>query len=95
MRGESKAELEASAGGSGASARTLARLLRSETGMSCAQCRTRLRLVESIERLARGTAVTQGAFDLDFGTVSSFVHMFRSDLGETPGADRARVRPQD
>jgi AraC-like DNA-binding protein len=89
----SQIEIEDLAEGSGASARTLARLFRSETGMTFPQWRTRLRLVESIERLARGLPVSEVAFDLGYGTVSSFVYMFRSNMGETPGSYRARVVP--
>jgi len=71
--------------GTGASARTLARLFRSETGMTFSQWRTRLRLVESIERLARGATVSEVAFDLGYGSVSGFVYMFRSNMGFPPG----------
>jgi AraC-like DNA-binding protein/mannose-6-phosphate isomerase-like protein (cupin superfamily) len=75
----------------GASPRTLARLFQHETGMTFTQWRTRLLLVESIERLARGASITQVAFDLGYSTTSSFVYMFRSNLGTAPGHYRRRA----
>jgi AraC-like DNA-binding protein len=88
-----QAGIEELAAGSGASPRTLARLFKSETGMSFGEWRTRLRLVESIERLERGASVSEVAFDLGYGSVSSFVYMFRSHMGAPPGAWRARRAP--
>lgn len=76
----------------GASSRTLARLFRKETGMTFTQWKTRLLLVESIERLARGAPVTEVALDLGYGSTSSFVYMFRSNLGVSPGSYRYRAR---
>jgi AraC-like DNA-binding protein len=77
--------IEHFAGQVGASERTLARLFRSETGMTFSQWKTRLQLVESIERLARGASVTEVALDLGFGSTSSFVYMFRRHMGVSPG----------
>lgn len=71
--------------GTGASARTLARLFKAETGMTFRDWRTRLHLMESIERLARGATVTEVALDLGYASTSSFVYMFRSHLGVPPG----------
>lgn len=84
--------VEELARGTGASARTLARLFRSETGMSFSQWRTRLRLVESIERLQRGVSVSEVAFEVGYGSVSSFVYMFRTHMRVTPGSYAARGR---
>jgi AraC-like DNA-binding protein len=75
----------------GASARTLARLFRDQTGMTFTQWRTRLRLVESIERLARGESVTEVALDLGYSSPSSFAYAFRRHLGEPPHSYRDRV----
>jgi AraC-like DNA-binding protein len=75
--------------GTGASPRTLARLFRNETGMTLSQWKTRLRLVVSIERLERGASVSDVAFDLGYSSTSSFVFMFRSNMGFPPGALRA------
>jgi AraC-like DNA-binding protein len=76
--------IERLARGTGASARTLARLFRTETGMTFREWRARLRLVESIERLQRGATVSEVAFDLGYGGVSSFVYMFRRHMGTPP-----------
>ena len=78
------------AGQVGASERTLARLFRSETGMTFSQWKTRLQLVESIERLTRGASVTEVALELGFGSTSSFVYMFRRHMGVSPGRYRKR-----
>ena len=72
----------------GAATRTMARLFRAETGMSFAQWKTRLRLVRSIELLQRGAPVTEVALELGYGSASSFVYMFRTNLGTTPGRYR-------
>jgi AraC-like DNA-binding protein len=87
----SQEDLEQVSEGVGASPRTLARLFRSETGMTFSQWKTRLRLVESIDRLARGASVTEVAVDLGYASTSSFVYMFRSNLGVSPGRYRARA----
>jgi len=72
----------------GASPRTLARLFLRETGLTFTQWKTRFLLVESIERLSRGFTVTEVAGDLGYSSTSSFVHMFRSNLGISPGRYR-------
>ena len=69
----------------GASERTLARLFRSETGMTFGAWRQRLRLLEAIARLAEGAAVTTVAYDLGYDSPSAFVAMFRRELGQPPG----------
>jgi AraC-like DNA-binding protein len=80
--------LDELAEGSGASPRTLARLFKGETGMTFSEWRTRLRLVESIDRLARGRPVTEVALDLGYGSTSSFVYAFRRNMGVSPGRYR-------
>jgi AraC-like DNA-binding protein len=79
----------------GTSPRTIARLFRSETGMSFKQWKTRLLLVESIERLCRGTSVTAVAIDLGYSSTSSFVYMFRTHLGMPPGRYKALVEASE
>ncbi|CAM2154999.1 AraC family transcriptional regulator [Pararobbsia alpina] len=68
----------------GASARTLARLFRQETGLTFGQWRQQLRLVEAMARLAQGDSVAQVADQLGYQSSSSFIAMFRRSLGETP-----------
>ena len=69
----------------GASARTLARLFRRETGMTFAGWRRRLRLLAAVSRLAAGEPVTTVAYDLGYHSPSAFVAMFRRSLGTPPG----------
>lgn len=85
---DSQDNLETLSKRSGASLRTLARLFKSETGMTFAQWKTRLMLIESIDRLNRGASITEVALDLGYSTTSAFVYMFRSNLGVSPGRYR-------
>ncbi|SAL72776.1 AraC family transcriptional regulator [Caballeronia peredens] len=68
----------------GASARTLARLFRQETGLTFGQWRQQLRLVEAMARLALGDSVARVADQLGYQSSSSFIAMFRRSIGETP-----------
>lgn len=68
----------------GASARTLARLFRTEVGMTFVQWRKQLRLLEAIDRLSSGQSVTNVALDMGYRSLSAFVSMFRKTLGATP-----------
>ncbi len=85
--------LEQLARKAGASPRTLERLFRNETGLTFTQWKTRLILVKAIERLAHGATVTEVALDLGYSTTSSFVYMFRSNLGVSPGYYRVTGQP--
>jgi AraC-like DNA-binding protein/mannose-6-phosphate isomerase-like protein (cupin superfamily) len=69
----------------GASARTLARLFLSETGLTFAHWRRQMRLLEAIDRLGKGQAVTSVALDLGYESASAFIAMFRRTLGAPPG----------
>jgi AraC-like DNA-binding protein len=69
----------------GASGRTLARLFRSQTGLSFRQWRQQLRILEAIDRLGRGDSVTTIALDLGYESPSAFITMFKKALGKTPG----------
>lgn len=68
----------------GASARTLARLFRKETGMTFAAWRAQARLLAALARLAAGGKVTSVALDLGYESPSAFISMFRRHLGVTP-----------
>lgn len=68
----------------GASARTLARLFASETGLTFAEWRRQVRLLEAIDRLGKGQAVTRVALDLGYESPSAFIAMFRRTLGAPP-----------
>ena len=69
----------------GASSRTLARLFRSETGMSFRQWRQQIRILEALRRLAEKEAVTNVAMDLGYDSPSAFIAMFKKAVGKTPG----------
>lgn len=77
--------LEAWAPRVGASARTLARLFLNETGLTFAEWRRQMRLLEAIDRLGSGQAVTRVALDLGYESPSAFIAMFRRTLGASPG----------
>ncbi len=74
------------AGDVGASARTLTRLFRRETGMSFGAWRQQARLAEGLARLAQGEAVARVAGSLGYRSASAFTQMFRRALGRTPSA---------
>ena len=68
----------------GASPRTLARLFRSETGLSFRAWRQQLRLQRAVEMLSEGIPVTSVALDLGYESPSAFTAMFRRTLGRSP-----------
>jgi AraC-like DNA-binding protein len=69
----------------GASGRTFARLFRKETGLTFAEWRKQLRLLEAIDLLGQGQPVTKVALDLGYQSASAFIAMFRRSLGSSPG----------
>jgi AraC-like DNA-binding protein/mannose-6-phosphate isomerase-like protein (cupin superfamily) len=70
----------------GASARTLERLFKAETGMGFSTWRSQARLMAALEGLGAGLSVTQAAFLVGYDDVSSFITMFKKALGTTPKA---------
>ena len=68
----------------GASARTLARLFQTETGLSFRAWRRQLRLHEALSRLAAGEPVTSVAYAVGYDSPSAFIAMFRRATGTTP-----------
>lgn len=68
----------------GASPRTMERLFRAETGMSFQQWRTRLRLLEAINRLGEGESSAAVAYSLGYRSSSAFVATFRRHFGKPP-----------
>jgi AraC-like DNA-binding protein len=66
------------------STRTLYRRFLKETGITFARWKQQARLLESIRRLAEGTAVTSVALDLGYESASAFSTMFRRSLGVPP-----------
>jgi AraC-like DNA-binding protein/mannose-6-phosphate isomerase-like protein (cupin superfamily) len=87
--------LEDWARAAGASARTLARLFQSETGLSFRAWRQQVRLHEALARLATGEPVTGVAYAVGYDSPSAFIAMFRQATGETPSRYVARPAPSD
>ncbi len=72
-----------------ASERTLARLFRTEFGMTYPQWRTSTRVFQAMIQLAEGATVTETAHRCGWATTSAFVDTFARTMGQTPGAYRA------
>lgn len=70
----------------GASARTLARLFASETGLSFGRWRTQVRMRAALIQLAAGTPVGTVAHRVGYRAPSAFVAAFRQALGAPPGS---------
>ena len=70
----------------GMSSRTLTRQFEAEMGSSLRSWRRRLRLLRAIELLSSGTAVTETAMQLGYGSASAFVFAFRTEMGSSPHA---------
>jgi AraC-like DNA-binding protein len=79
----------------GASARTVARLFRQETGMTFGQWREQLRLAEAMSKLAVGHPLAGIAQDLGYADVRTFSAMFRRAFGSTPQQFRLHVGATD
>jgi AraC-like DNA-binding protein len=69
----------------GMSERTMARLIRHETGMSFGRWRQQLSVMLAVKWLAGGASIQQVSADLGYESVPSFVTMFRKALGASPG----------
>ena len=68
----------------GASRRTLARIFRSETGLSFAEWRARLRAVDGLARLSDGASVAETASSVGYASPSAFSAMIHRTLGSSP-----------
>lgn len=66
------------------SERTAARLFKSETGLSFGTWRLHLRVQAALAHLAAGSSVTETAYAVGYGDVSSFIEAFRTVCGQTP-----------
>jgi AraC-like DNA-binding protein len=73
----------------GASARTLSRLLRNELGMTFYQWRTQLRVYHALVLLADGHDATYVAHACGWSNPSSFIAAFTDLVGTTPGRYRS------
>lgn len=77
-------ELEVLSQRIGATARTITRIFRRETGMSYQTWRQSWRLLRAVDLLASGLSVTRVASELGFASDSAFISFFRQMTGETP-----------
>jgi AraC-like DNA-binding protein len=79
-----EAKIDALARKAGASARTLQRRFREETGMRFVEWRQRLRLLHAIALLEQDASVTQAGAAAGYASTSAFIAAFRQQMGETP-----------
>jgi AraC-like DNA-binding protein len=77
----------------GTSERTLARLFRTQLGMTYPQWRTSIRVFHAMIQLAEGATVTQAGHRCGWPTTSAFIDTFTRTMGETPGAYRSAATP--
>ncbi len=76
----------------GASTRTLARLFRTETGLSFRQWRQQARMTEAMGALTTGTSPAKAAEIAGYASQPAFGVAFRSLFGMTPGQARLSGR---
>jgi len=75
--------------------RTLARMIKRETGMTFSRWRQQLSVMLAVKWLAGGASIQQAASDLGYESVPSFATMFRKVLGASPGRYMAERRVRD
>ena len=80
--------LEDLTGVAGASSRTLARLFRTETGLSFRQWRQQARLTAAMGALSQGATPSRAAAMAGFASQAAFGAAFRALFGITPGQAR-------
>ncbi|MGQ7843059.1 AraC family transcriptional regulator [Granulosicoccus sp. 3-233] len=73
--------------------RTLLRRCQRDLGISFAEWRQRLRVVNSLPRLNAGEKVESIALDLGYGSSSAFIAMFRRLMGVTPAEFGRGITP--
>jgi AraC-like DNA-binding protein len=64
--------------------RTLARLVRRETGLTFGRWRQQLHLIVALRQLAAGASVQRVAGNLGYDSVTAFITMFKKALGQPP-----------
>ncbi|PCJ49224.1 MAG: AraC family transcriptional regulator [Gammaproteobacteria bacterium] len=69
----------------GASSKTISRRFKTLLGMSFSHWRERLKLHTAIHWLNEKRPVTQIALDLGYESLPAFIHMFKRNMGITPG----------
>jgi AraC-like DNA-binding protein len=81
---EATRDLAALAREVGLSERSLFRNFQKETGLSPGQWRRQMRVLRSLELLAKGRPVTETAFEVGYVSVGAFIRAFRETVGVTP-----------
>lgn len=76
--------LEAVASEACVSVRTLERVMSSETELTFAQWRLRMRMLHALRLLAQDQAVTEVALAVGYQSTSAFIAAFKRELGVTP-----------
>lgn len=66
------------------SERSLARLVRQETGLTFGRWRQQLHLITALRHLAAGQTVQRVAEELGYESVTAFITMFKKSLGKPP-----------
>lgn len=69
----------------GASRRTIERIFQKECGVSFLEWRQQMRLLHSIELLSMNQSITSVALNVGYNDISSFIAIFKRNLGVTPG----------
>lgn len=72
--------------------RSLARLVRRETGLTFGRWRQQLHLIVALRHLASGASVQQVAGHLGYDSVTAFITMFKKALGKPPAQYFAALR---
>lgn len=67
------------------SERSLARLVRKETGLTFGRWRQQLHLIIALRQLSAGTSVQHVSGELGYESVTAFITMFKKALGKPPG----------
>ncbi len=75
----------------GASARTLSRLFKKETGLSYSEWRQRLNTQLAITQLSLGKSITSISLYLGYESPSAFIYMFKRKTGVTPNFYRDNI----
>lgn len=74
--------------------RTLMRRCQRDLGMSLAEWRQRLKVIEALALLEQGQTVESIGFDLGYSSASAFISMFRKLMGATPDEYRKSQVPK-
>jgi AraC-like DNA-binding protein len=75
------------------SERSLARLVRQETGLTFGRWRQQLHLIVALHQLSAGRSVQQVAEALGYESVTAFITMFKKSLGKPPAKYFSSIAP--